>query len=147
MSKVLYSCKLIAVNPQRDGVLDDATFTKLIRYVKFTTLVYTNYFLTSPLITEAAFYDKEFYNKLETYKQIDPEIAEEAIKVLNWHTMYKSEQNITIALFSDNIDEIEKSKMSKKFYLRLIVAQNASWYQHFFGRNIFCGSFFTEDDL
>ena len=83
MSKVLYSCKLIAVNPQRDGVLDDATFTKLIRYVKFTTLVYTKYFLTFPLITEAAFYDKEFYNKLETYKQIDPEIAEEAIKVLN----------------------------------------------------------------
>ena len=119
MSKVLYSCKLIAVNPQRDGVLDDATFTKLIRYVKFTTLVYTKYFLTFPLITEAAFYDKEFYNKLETYKQIDPEIAEEAIKVLNWHTMYKSEQNIPIALFSDNIDEIEKSKMSKKFYLRL----------------------------
>ena len=116
MSKQIYADKLVALNPLREkkNQLSEKVVKKLVRYSKFTCLVFAKYYLQVSLIKDAAFNDREFYNSLMVYKSIDPLLGFVALQTLRDHSWYLSEPNIGIALFSDKVTNEEKSKMATK---------------------------------
>ena len=84
------------------------------RFVKFTSLVYVPYFMVTSIGADAPHNDLDLYKLLNKYKKIDTEVAEIALKVLERHLFYLTQENVVMALFSNKLDEDKKSRIASR---------------------------------
>ena len=114
MAKLLYAIKICLFSHQQDVFrLTKREQTQLLRFAQFGVLLYTKFWMEAPLAAEAPANDLEFWNSLQSYLVIDTEIATAAMKVVQNHLWYLSDELVGLALFSDRVTADEKQRMIK----------------------------------
>ena len=68
--------------------LDRDTVTALIKFCRFTSVVYIPYFLTSSIGCDSAVNDLNLYQQLFAYRRINQQLADEALVVFRRHGWY-----------------------------------------------------------
>ena len=83
---ILYPAKMFLLQSQLD--MDAEGLAQLKRQVKYNCLVYVVPWLSSSIGADAAHNDLQLYKTLLEYSNIDPPVAEVALKFLNKHLWY-----------------------------------------------------------
>ena len=78
---------------------------KITKMSSFIIFVYTRYWFTSSSLCNAASNDLILFKEISTFKRLDKSIYLSATAALLRHTWYLTEENITLALFSTEIQE------------------------------------------
>lgn len=86
----------------------------LERFCIFVSMKYVRYWNKSSILFDAAVNDLNFIKEIESYKLIDPSVANVAMLAMKRHLYYMSEELIPLALFSEKIPTIEKNLMREK---------------------------------
>ena len=84
------------------------------RFIKFTSLIYVPYFLLSSVGADAPFRDLELFKNLVSFKGVDEQVSEAALLVFKRHLFYLTEENVVMSLFSNRLNNDEKSQMACK---------------------------------
>ena len=80
----------------------------------FIAICYTEAFLASRIATKAPYVDLKFRSLMEIYKKEDKAIAVEAIKSINNHWWYMTEELVIFALFDKEFHEDTKNEMVQR---------------------------------
>ena len=91
---ILYSAKIFLLQLQLD--MDDEGLVLLTRQVKYNSLVYVVPWLSASIGADAPYNDLKLYKTLLEFSNIDPPVAEVAIKFLNNHLWYLTQVNILV---------------------------------------------------
>ena len=108
----IYSLKALAFSEQLQ--VDDETVEGLIQFCNFITTVYIPHFLASSIGCNSAVNDYILFKKLFSYRDVDPQLAEEALVVMRRHCWYLVPELITFSLFSTKLSQDEKSRLASK---------------------------------
>ena len=76
--------------------MDDEALVLLTRQVKYNSLVYVVPWLSASIGADAPYNDLKLYKTLLEFSNIDPPVAEVAIKFLNNHLWYLTQVNILV---------------------------------------------------
>ena len=76
--------------------MDDEGLVLLTRQVKYNSLVYVVPWLSASIGADAPYNDLKLYKTLLEFSNIDPPVAEVAIKFLNNHLWYLTQVNILV---------------------------------------------------
>ena len=95
-------------------VFEEETLSNLERFGVYTVKFYIPHFLTSSTGVDAPYNDLSLYKNLEKFKQVDEDLAKEALKVLGRHLWYLTEIIVLFALFSSKVDDDMKSRIAAK---------------------------------
>jgi hypothetical protein len=109
MSTVIYAAKMYAFGEQLH--FDRIKIDKLHRICLFNSLIYVKAWLSATSAADAPINDLRLWNDLHEYRKIDPAIAEAAIKTLDRHLWYITEEVAPFALFSTLVTETEKKQI------------------------------------
>lgn len=119
-AKVIYAIKLVLMQNKICSELPKASvfsgnakpqINKLVRFVRFVTIVYVKWWVTCPLAVDAPFRDLELLKALDEYSTVDPSVAEVAKKAFSNHLWYLAEDLVPMALFSDVVPNDTKQNM------------------------------------
>ena len=108
----IYSLKALTFSKQLE--LDRDTVTALIKFCRFTTVVYIPYFLASSIGSDSTVNDLALYQQLFAYRNINQTLADEALVVLRRHGWYLTPDVALFSLFSSKVSEDEKSRIASK---------------------------------
>ena len=108
----IYSNKALAFSKQLE--LDEETVSSLLRFSSFFTTLYIPHFLRSSIGCDAAVNDLAFYKHLFHYKNVDSSLAEAGLDVMRRHGWYLVPELIPCALFSNKLEDEEKSRLASK---------------------------------
>jgi hypothetical protein len=112
MSKLLYAFKIYLFREQTDIFkLTKTMEAQMKRFVQFGALLYTRAWVQAPLATEAPGGDLQLWLDLCKYQEIDPMVGVEARNVLERHLWYLSDELVGLALFSNVLSPVEKTKI------------------------------------
>lgn len=115
MAKLIYAMKIYLFRHQKDAFsLTPREEAQLKRFVTFGALLYTNAWIKAPLALEAPLNDLKLWLDLKKYEVIDEDISKAALKVLERHLWYISEEVVALAIFCDKVTSAEKKDMVKK---------------------------------
>lgn len=88
----------------------------LEKFSMFVSMLYIRFWNRSSILFDAAVNDFNFIKEIESYKLIDPAVANVAMLAMKRHLYYMSEELIPLALFSEKIPNVEKNEMRQKMY-------------------------------
>ena len=122
MGKVIYGIKVILLSQQISGLKDpknskvnlilnsrSGELDKLTHFVIFVIHVYVKWWFTCSSATNAPVQDLPFYNQLQSYKEINTNVAEAAITTSNQHLWYLYEEYASVSIFSNEVSDVEKT--------------------------------------
>jgi len=112
MAKVIYVFKMYLF--RRQFCLPAPLAKELEDLCIFYAVLYIKAWFTSPLVTEAAVNDLNFWKQLMFYKKVNRGIAEKALEKLQNHLWYLSPELVPFALFSQQISMDEKKKIQRE---------------------------------
>ena len=110
MGKLLYSLKIVLLSNQINElsagrILGKEQLLKLFEFVKFVVYTYIPWWLCAPVPAAAPANDLKLINDLEWYKENENvDMAESALKAMNRHTWYLTEELIPLALFDTSLN-------------------------------------------
>lgn len=110
MSRAIYALKTYMFREHLN--LDQCFINALERFCNFVALIYTKYWNQSPNAADAPFNDLKLLKDLDTYRQIDPEVADSALKAYQRHLWYLGDELVALSLFSEKVSNDEKDAMS-----------------------------------
>ena len=87
---------------------------KLTWMTKFVCLYYVRQWLECPLLVDVPLNDIQWLNYLKKYQKIDIQIGGEALRKLDGHYWYLTEEIVPLSLFSNKLSLSEKRQISKK---------------------------------
>lgn len=90
---------------------DEDLITSLERFCMFIALIYTKFWNQSPNAVDAAVNDLQLMKELDVYRQIDDDIADSALRAIQRHLWYLSDELILLSLFSEKVSNDEKDSM------------------------------------
>jgi len=108
MSKLLYSIK-ISLFEEQIKQLPTGTITtqqqvsKVRDFVNFVTLLYSYWWMTCDSAEDAPWHDLEFFHNLLRYETVHPEVSRSAVRALQNHLWYLTEEMVPLALFSTKV--------------------------------------------
>lgn len=109
MCRAIYALKTYLFRQHLD--LDPIFMNSLERFCLFVALIYTKFWNQSPNAADAPFNDLQLMKELNVYRQIDDDIAESALRAIQRHLWYLSEDLILLSLFSEKVSNDEKDLM------------------------------------
>ena len=123
MAKVLYAIKLSLMsneaekimdskNPNRHLILAPNETRKLKRFTMFLLYVYVPWWFKCTSPTLAPYLDMQLIKTLFDFKQVDLVVAKSALKKLELHLWYLTEEMIPLALFDDEVPLEEKNDIA-----------------------------------
>lgn len=111
MSKAIYSLKIYIFRKQFP--LTPEEMKNLYKICLFIVLVYVEFWFKAPLAIEAPFNDLRLLEKLNSYRSIDLDAADAALRKFKNHLWYLSPEMSAISLFDKNISLETKRNMVK----------------------------------
>ena len=90
---------------------------KIQQFVQFVVFCYIPWWITAPIPSRAPENDVMLIESLQQYRTIDSICADAAIKSLDSHTWYLTEELVPLALFSSNVNNAMKNKMVEKIMI------------------------------
>jgi hypothetical protein len=112
MSKIIYVFKMYIF--RRQFCLAPPLAKGLQNVCIFYAVLYVKAWFTSPLASEAAVNDLNFWKKLTCYKKVNRAIAEKALEKLQNHLWYLSPELVPMAMFSHQVSVEEKRKFQEE---------------------------------
>ena len=122
MGKVIYGIKMFLLSQQISGLKDpknskvnlilnsrSGELDKLTHFVIFVIHVYVKWWLTCSSATNAPVHDLRLYYQLQSYKEINTNVAEAAITTFNRHLWYLCEEYASVSIFSNEVSDVEKT--------------------------------------
>ena len=89
------------------------------RMAIFCTLFYGPYFLSTPVASQAATHDLDLIESLREYREQDPDIAEQALKVMDRHSDYLSPKLIPMILADKTLSEEVRQDFATVLHAKL----------------------------
>ena len=86
-------------------IFEEETLSDLKRIGLYAVKLYIPHFLTSSKGVDAPYNDLNLYKILERFKQVDEDLAKEALNVLGRHLWYLTEIIVLFSLFSSKVDD------------------------------------------
>lgn len=86
----------------------------IMRFAMFASCVYIRYWNTTSNLFDAPKNDLNFLQELQNYQLIDFPVAKTAIKALNRHLYYMSEELAPLSLFSNKVSNADKDMIAEK---------------------------------
>ena len=108
----IYSLKALAFSVQLD--LDRETVDALKQFCSFIAVVYVPHFLASSIWSDSTVNDLQLFKKLFEYRNVDSQLADEALVVLRRHCWYLTPEVAVFSLFSKKVSPDEKSRLASK---------------------------------
>ena len=108
----IYSLKALAFSMQLD--LDRETVDALRQFCSFIAVVYVPHFLASSIGSDSPVNDLLLFQKLFKYRNVDSQLADEALVVLRRHCWYLTPEVAVFSLFSKKVSPDEKSRLASK---------------------------------
>ena len=123
MAKMIYTlkidllgCKIIEELP-KGAVFAVQQQQKIQQFVQFFVFCYIPWWITAPIPSRAPANDVMLIESLQHYRSIDSICADAAMKTLDSHTWYLTEELVTLSLFSGNVDNEKKKEMVEKIMI------------------------------
>lgn len=115
MSKILYCFKIIFLSRHSKGlVLMPGQLEKVKMFVDFVVYCYVPWWLTCSQTASAPVNDIIFLNSIIAYKSVNEGIATTALKAMQSHLWYLTQELTPISLFSDALNEDDKERVRAK---------------------------------
>lgn len=111
MPSILYPAKMLAFSAQAG--YDKSMIDKLEALCKFNALLYVEKWLSSSIGTDAAFNDLKLWHDLNKYRKHDPQVANAAIKAMERHFWYLTEECAVFSLFSNRVSDSERQQIAR----------------------------------
>ena len=114
MARNIYCMKMLMFSKELKYNKD--TIFKLERMNKFLALFYTSHWVTTTSAADAPIHDLQLMKDMLQYKQHDYELATSALKKMNNHRWYLTQELVTFTLFSshDSMTKSAKEKLAVK---------------------------------
>jgi hypothetical protein len=109
MAKGIYCLKMFLFRGQFKLTVQE--LQALRRISLFTVTIYVKAWFSAPISCDAPLNDLCLLKTLESFSQVDRQVAEAAIKKMRGHLWYLSEDLTALALFSDNVCSNEKQAL------------------------------------
>ena len=123
MAKVLYSIKIclfydqIKSLPKGSTVGSETQLCKLKDFVTFVCHVYCDWWLQCQSARRAPFLDLCLYKTLLKYETVNSVIAKSALRALNRHLWYLTQEMVVLALFDSNVPNKDRQDMADRLLL------------------------------
>ena len=89
----------------------------LLDLAYFIIYVYSRYWFAAPVAANAPFLTLSLWNDLNKWSSRDPQLSAKLIRILDRHTWYLTGRNIFYSIFSSNVDDETKGKISEAMLL------------------------------
>jgi len=109
MAKGIYSLKLLLFRKQFKMNAHEMKAVKRISL--FIITLYVKAWLTSPISCDAPLNDLSLLQSMESFLEIDKEVASVALKKMKGHLWYLSQDLVALSLFSDHVHIPEKIRI------------------------------------
>lgn len=124
MAKVIYAVKLSLLSTEAEKVRDPANdkkhlilqskdIKKLKRFAMFILYVYVPWWFRCSSSISAPRVDLTLIKTLHRYKQIDSTVASSALKKLQLHMWYLTEEMVPLSLFDDDVAKEDKMAIAE----------------------------------
>ena len=135
MAKLIYSLKMILLSKQINKlgsktVFRTGQYEKLVRFVEFFIVLYLPWWITSSCPSTAPQNDVKLLKSLIKHQDVQPIITRAALKSLANHMWYLCEELVPLALFSNHMENSEKSLLQKKLLQIELVVPERSQKRH-----------------
>ena len=99
-------------NVKKPLILQSKDTKKLKRFAMFLLYVYIPWWFQCSSAISAPFSDLMLVKTLHQFKQIDATVASSALKKLQLHLWYLTEEMVSLSLFDDRVTDTEKAKIA-----------------------------------
>ena len=103
-----------SVKSAKTLLYDETQVELLKRFCHYAVRYYVPMFLTASQGADAPVNDLQLYKNLHLFKATDEDLADKALAILSRHLWYLTPTLVMFSLFSDKLNEDEKSRMAAK---------------------------------
>ena len=112
MAPLIYGLKIFLLRKVLHK--NQSEIKKLERFATFVCLYYIEYWLNTPLASEAPYMDLKLHRGMLEYLDHDPDVADAVLKKFDGHTWYLNQIYVPLSLFSCNVSDDEKIVIAQK---------------------------------
>src|SRR5678815_5441797 len=114
MLSILYPAKMLAFSSQAG--YDQDMIRKLEAICKFNALFYVENWLCSSIGADAAYNDLKLWHGLKNYCKHDSQVANVALKAIERHFWYLTEECAVFSLFSNRLSSSERQIIARTWH-------------------------------
>ncbi|GBM85416.1 hypothetical protein AVEN_114591-1 [Araneus ventricosus] len=111
MPSILYPAKMFAFSAQAGYNKD--MISKLEALCKFNALFYVKNWLSSSIVADAPYNDFKLWHDLKKYCRHDPQVSNAAMKAMERHLWYLTEECAVFSLFSNRLSSSERQLIAR----------------------------------
>ena len=99
-------------------------------FVQFVFFVYAKWWFTTSSATSAPLHDLELITDIQHYKELDPEVANVAVKAFSNH-LYLSSELVPLAVFSEVSSKVKQEMVNKLLQFKKCAIPKSRYGSHY----------------